>query len=342
MAIASSPDLPSDLFPIRELVRRTGVNASTLRAWENRHGLLSPTRTPSGHRLYNQQDVLRIRRVQDLLARGLGLGDVASLLAEPPQGASAPAVPAPQAATRPPASQANERASPVFLSPTGGGRLPGTAWHGYLQETLLALEDFSTERLDSLYNEACALYPIDIVTDNLLIPVLMQLGERWDQRASGIAEEHFFTAWLRNKLGARLHHAANLPRGGQLIMACLPHENHEIGLLVFTLAALQRGYRIIYLGANMPTRQIVHVARHAHALGIVLAGREVEDPRPALGDIAWLAAEVDVPIYVGSHFSVQAQAPLQALGAIPLGDDMAVGMRLMENSLRSWTKSPVR
>ena len=74
MAIASSPDLPSDLFPIRELVRRTGVNASTLRAWENRHGLLSPTRTPSGHRLYNQQDVLRIRRVQDLLARGLGLG----------------------------------------------------------------------------------------------------------------------------------------------------------------------------------------------------------------------------------------------------------------------------
>lgn len=320
MALSSFPDLSPDLFPIRELVRRTGVNASTLRAWENRHGLLAPVRTPSGHRLYSQQDVLRVRRLQDLMAQGLGLGDIADLLTETPPAASFPALEGP--------------VHPMIPS--------GSAWQGYLQETLVALEDFSTERLDSLYNEACALYPIDIVTDNLLIPVLDQLGERWDKRASGIAEEHFFTAWLRNKLGARLHHAASLPKGGYLIMACLPHEHHEIGLLVFALAALQRGYRIIYLGANMPTRQIVHVARHVRALGIVLAGRQVQDPRPVLGDIAWLAGEVEAPIFVGSHFSLQAREPLQALGAIALGEDMVVGMRLLEARLHTRQKIPTR
>ena len=321
MPIASSPVDPSSLFPIRELVRRTGVNASTLRAWENRHNLLTPTRTPSGHRLYSQQDVQRIRRLQELLAQGLSLGDIAPLLSEE--------VDAPV--------DAGSQDALLELPITAG-----STWHGYLRETLYALENFSTERLDSLYNEACALYPIDIVTDNLLIPALEQLGKRWDKRPSGIAEEHFFTAWLRNKLGARLHHAASLPRGGQLIMACLPHENHEIGLLVFALAALQRGHRIVYLGANMPTRQIVHVARQTHAQGIVLSGRQVADPEAALSDIAWLADAVDTPLFVGSHFSTQAWEQLQALGATPLGTDMGVGMRLMESRLHAQSRSPAR
>lgn len=321
MPNASSGEDRPELFPIRELVRRSGVNASTLRAWENRHGLLNPTRTPSGHRLYTQHDVLRIQRLRELLAQGLNLGDIAPLLVEE---------------NLAPAGAAREETM-ADLPPA-----PGSAWHGYLRETLHALEDFSTERLDNLYNEACALYPIDIVTDNLLIPALEQLGRRWDQRPSGIAEEHFFTAWLRNKLGARLHHAASLPRGGRLILACLPHENHEIGLLVFALAALQRGYRIIYLGADMPTRQIVHVARQTHALGIVLSGRRMESPAGVLADIAWLVDATGSPLFVGSHFSVQARDQLQAIGATPLGDNMAIGMRLMESRLNSQARPPAR
>jgi len=320
MAFPNHADRHSELFPIRELVRRTGVNASTLRAWETRHGLLTPIRTPSGHRLYGQQDVQRIQRLQDLLAQGLSLSDIAPLLA---------------VLEKAPTTNEEEDMSGLPLP-------PNSSWHGYLYETLRALEDFSTERLDQLYSEACALYPIDIVTDNLLIPVLEQLGNRWDKRPSGIAEEHFFSAWLRNKLGARLHHAASLPRGGQLILACLPHENHEIGLLIFALAALQRGHRIIYLGANMPTRQIVHVARQTHAQGIVLAGRQVADPTDALADIAWLAGAVKIPLFVGSHFSTQTRNQLQTIGATPLGENMAVGMRLMEARLDAQARHPLR
>lgn len=308
-----SDDPSVRLFPIRELVRRTGVNASTLRAWENRHGLLTPTRTASGHRLYGPSDVARIQRLQTLLDQGLSLAEIAPLLER--ESGHAPA--------------GGQDSSPVPAPP---------AWQGYLAQTLLALEDFSTDRLDHLYSEACALYPIDLVTESLLIPVLEELGRRWNQRSSGIAEEHFFSAWLRNKLGARLHHGAGLSRGGQLILACLPHENHEIGLLIFALSALQRGFRVIYLGANMPTRQIVHVARHTHAAGIVLAGRQMAAPLSLLEDIAWLAANAPMPLFVGSHFSVQNREQLQAAGAIPLGDDMAVGLRLMEARLRARTK----
>ncbi len=293
-------------FPIRELVQRTGVNASTLRAWENRHGLLKPVRAPSGHRLYSQGDVQRVQRLQELLVQGLSLADIAPLLEQ--DGASMP-VELPR----------TSRADP--------------AWQGYLQETLRALEDFSTERLDNLYNEACALYPIDLVTHKLLLPVLEQLGLRWDRRDSGIAEEHFFSAWLRNKLGARLHHGLWLPKGRPLILACLPHENHEIGLLLCALGILQMGHRVVYLGANMPTRQIVHVSRATHAVGIILVGRTVADPAPILADLAGLAAESAMPVFVGSQFAAQEAAAITAAGAIPVGDDLALGLRLVESHL---------
>lgn len=313
-------DIRDERFPIRELVRRTGVNASTLRAWENRHALLMPERTAAGHRHYGQTDVERVRRVQTLLAQGLSLGELATLLAATP-GADAASAAAVGAAA---------------------GASPAPVWHGYLQATLMALETFSSERLDTLYGEACALYPIDIVTDRLLLPVLEALGQRWQLRDAGIAEEHFFSAWLRNKLGARLHHAAHLERGPQLILACLPHENHELGLLMFALLALQRGYRIIYLGANMPIRQLAPVARHTHPQAIVLAGRPADDARAVLSDIAWLTAQVAPLVCVGSHFADQTAPQLEALGAVALGSDMGLGMRLLELRLAERLRAPSR
>ncbi len=52
-----------DLFPIREVARLTGVNPVTLRAWERRYGLIQPTRTESGHRLYSLSDIEKVRSI---------------------------------------------------------------------------------------------------------------------------------------------------------------------------------------------------------------------------------------------------------------------------------------
>lgn len=301
-----------DQFPIRELVRRTGVNASTLRAWENRHGLIDPARTPSGHRLYGEKDVQRVRRLQELLVQGLSLREVVAVLT-----------------SGDPSRLANPLESPGI--PASEPVL--TAWQGYLQETLRALEDFSSERLDNLYNEACAIYPIDLLTENLLIPVLQHLGDRWESRPSGIAEEHFFSAWLRNKLGARLHHSAGQARGKPLLLACLPHEHHEIGLLLFALSAAHRGFRVVYLGSNLPISQLEHVVARAHTSGIVLAGRDAEEPSGVLRDIAHLLAATRLPVFVGSHFSVQTREALIDLGAIPLGSHISHGLNLIEQRL---------
>lgn len=291
------------LFPIRELARRTGVKTSTLRAWEIRHGLLRPTRTDSGHRLYGEDDILRVRRLRELTGRGLGLDEIAPLLD------------APRAASQLPAPT---------LAP---------AWQSYLETAISAIEDFGSDRLDQVYNEACALYPIDLVTTNLLVPVLEALGQRWDQRPAGIAEEHFFSAWLRNKLGARLHHGQGQRRGRPLVLACLPGEHHELGLLMFALGLLERGHPVIYLGADMPVRQITPLVRHCQARAVVLAGRAQRKGAVPLDEIAGLMADTGLPIFVGSHVSVRLRPELLRAGAQPLGDDIAVGLDRLEARL---------
>ncbi|MGH8463007.1 MAG: MerR family transcriptional regulator, partial [Pseudomonas sp.] len=65
-----------ELFPIREVSRLTGINPVTLRAWERRYGLIQPTRTESGHRLYSQADIDVVRNILGWIERGVAVSKV--------------------------------------------------------------------------------------------------------------------------------------------------------------------------------------------------------------------------------------------------------------------------
>jgi len=69
--LSSSAFEQQELFPIREVSRLTGVNPVTLRAWERRYGLIRPTRTDSGHRLYSMADVEAVRSILSWTERGV-------------------------------------------------------------------------------------------------------------------------------------------------------------------------------------------------------------------------------------------------------------------------------
>jgi DNA-binding transcriptional MerR regulator len=57
-------------LPIGDVARRTGVAVPTLRAWQQRYGVLRPIRTAGGHRRYSEADVRRVLAVRDLVADG--------------------------------------------------------------------------------------------------------------------------------------------------------------------------------------------------------------------------------------------------------------------------------
>jgi MerR family transcriptional regulator, light-induced transcriptional regulator len=292
------------LYPIRTVSSLTGVNAVTLRAWERRHGLIRPQRTPKGHRLYSRQDIERIQRTVELLERGLAISQVAPLL------------------------------DPAQAMPGNETVYEGDMWARYRQRMLQAIEAFDETALDAAYHDALSLYPAELVNTHLAKPILVKLGERWKDRPAGIAEEHFFSVYLRNKIGARIQHLNSRGQGPRLLLACLPGEYHEIGLLLFALAAVSHGYRVLVLGANLPFEQIPPVLARQPCDALVLSSSSrLVRKGMFTTDLPVLLREVGIPVLVGGRQSELARPEIEATGATVAGEDHQAALRMVDTLL---------
>lgn len=293
-----------ELYPIRTVSSLTGVNSITLRAWERRYGLINPIRTPKGHRLYTQNDIDLIQHVLELLDKGISIGQVKDYLSG--KGAQSKS------------QSKDEQTDP---------------WTNYQRRMLNAIVRFDTNTLDQTYNDALSLYPIDLVTKHLIIPLLRELGVRWAEEEGSIAEEHYFGAYLRNKLGARFHHHTSPQNGPLLVAACLPGEQHEVGLMLFCLSALNQGYRLVYLGADTPFSELKIPVEKSNADAILLSG-SIDPQSSVLGrKVAELVQSVEVPVFIGGKTAVKHNDEIISAGAIPLGADLTQAIRKIEETI---------
>jgi methylmalonyl-CoA mutase cobalamin-binding subunit len=206
-------------------------------------------------------------------------------------------------------------------------------WQSYLNNMIVAIVTFNEERLEEMYNEALSLYPIGLVTRNLLAPLLIELGLRWADEEGSIAEEHFFSFYLRNKLGARYHHRSRGNSGPLVLLAGLPGEHHDIGLLLFALAAHESGYRVIPLGANMPLDELAIVAKEKDCSAILLSGAVEPSLQTLSKELPALVREAGVPVLVGGLSSVYSCDAINRAGARALGRDIDHGLQMLDASL---------
>lgn len=300
--VSEHHDIPPGRFPIRTVAALTGVNPVTLRAWERRYRLLRPERTEKGHRLYSQQDVVRIRKVLDLLDRGIAISQVTGLLDETPE------------------------QSPAVVS-------VADVWSDYQQRMRTAIGRFDEAAVDFIYNDALSLYPVDIVTSRLTTPLLRGFGEQWKKRPITVAEEHFFSVYLRNKLGSRIHHLNQRSSGPLLLLACLPGEYHELGLLLFALAAVNRGYRLLLLGVNTPLDLLPQVLEQRHCDAIVLSSSARMPPNVIERELPMLIAAVDIPVFLGGETAERHREAVEAAGAVCVGKDVPPALQQIGETL---------
>jgi len=294
-------------YPIRAISELTGIPTTTLRAWERRYGLLKPTRTAKGHRLYSGEDIDLVKQIVGLLKSNHTISEAIRIIRNPE------------------------------LKSVSSAQAEGH-WVVYQQRLLKAIENFNDQNLDTVYNEALSIYPIDMVTREVIIPVLNTLGERWQEREAGIAEEHFFSAFLRNKLGARLHHESHRSRGNKILVACLPGEYHELGILLFCIAAIGHGYQILYLGNNTPPSQLLIVVVRTDVSAILLSGTSTSIWQDELEtELKKNIATLKIPVMIGGDVSEVYQEKLESLGAHVLGSDHVLAMERMESIIPAFS-----
>ncbi|WP_222833640.1 MerR family transcriptional regulator [Pseudomonas sp. SC3(2021)] len=211
-----------DLFPIREVSRLTGVNPVTLRAWERRYGLIQPTRTESGHRLYSMTDIERVRNIVEWIDRGVAVSKIGKILAK----------------TEPLKALAH-------IIPDDLVQADYQQWQHQLQSAVSAFDDIE---LDRVYGQIFSSYALPVVFQDILMPLWRQLLQR--QEAFGQTSEWLFLdGYLRSRVLQRII----VLRGSQprkIIVSALAGQCRELELLVAALflSSSESGVRVLTTG----------------------------------------------------------------------------------------------
>ena len=140
-----------------------------------------------------------------------------------------------------------------------------------------------------LTGSAIARLGVAFALEEMVLPVLRDLGEGWELDPALISAEHFATNTLRPRI-MRLLTMARSATAPRCIAAAPEPEDHELGVLSAAAVAADLGFRVTYLGARTPSvaleRSIMTLRPDVVLVGAVTAraGRAFCDAPPALGD----------------------------------------------------------
>jgi MerR family transcriptional regulator, light-induced transcriptional regulator len=267
-------------FTIRAASALTGINQNTLRAWERRHGLVRPERTPKGYRLYSDDDIERLRLIQRALQEGVTIGRVRDYL-------EAPGTIEHLRAACGPTIEADRRGMKVVEVSLAGAGLRGTttiripaeepapgaapSLAAFADEIEQAALRFDRPALERAFSRAVGLTSLRQAFTSALVPALTRVGERYLRDLGDVASEHFLTAFAREKLLGALAGLRPLHQPPRALFACPPGEQHEIMLMLLSLEVGLEGVSVLYLGADTPVEAIELAARAASARAVALS-----------------------------------------------------------------------
>ncbi len=304
---------------IGELATKVGVSTHVLRAWENRYGLLQPSRSAGGYRLYGPEDERRVREVIALRDQGVSAVEASRrVLAAERSGTSATAV-SPGASMADPDSASSEgdpslRADPTLL----------------VSQLLDAVAALDEDRAHAVLDTAFLDRSVESAIIDVLVPFFVRVGEAWELGRIGIAQEHFASSLVRRRLGA-LSLTWGVGSGPVAVLACPPGEFHDIILLSFGVLLGRAGWRIRYLGTDTPIPSLASAARMANADAVVLACRRPSGFRAHRDALRRLGNEH--PLWIAGRGATP--RTVEELDVHVLGPDLVAGVAALTETARA-------
>jgi DNA-binding transcriptional MerR regulator len=221
-------------YRIARAAALTGLSEEVNRAWERRYGVPRPQRTPSGYRVYTEDDIAVLRRLKRLTEDGMAIREAAALV---------------------PTLQHEPKEEPT----SGNGPAPAEVarWHRAIVAAAGRLDQAAVD--DVLGQAFAALSPL-AAYDLLLVPVERELGRTWQDSRLGVTEEHLVSHAVRTRLATLLQTGPRAARK-HAVCACFPEELHDLGLFGAALRLREVGHRITFLGQRVPVQQLVGTMR---------------------------------------------------------------------------------
>lgn len=312
---------------IRAASALTGINQNTLRAWERRHGLVCPERTAKGYRLYTQDDISMLRRIQAALQQGIPVGRVREYLESHDAGATAAgATPVESEPIQAPLTEAGLRGAAEVRE-----RVHGPSLDEFSVQIEDATRRFDRPGLERAFNRAVGIHSLLPAFREALAPALRRVGERYLANVANVAEEHFLESFARERLMTALAGLRPLHQQPRVLCACVAGELHEIGLMLLALEVGLRGVSTLYLGRDLPVGAIAHAAASS-VCRVVAVSCTMRLPKDEILDLrARLAENARRPLLMlGGHAAVRERDWIESNGlrVLPLATDLAGQMAL--------------
>ena len=288
--------------PIQVVANRVGLSGHLLRAWEKRYsGVIEPGRSPGGRRLYSDADIQRLRLLKEATQGGRRIGDVADVSNEKLQALVAE-------------DRTGSAVSSLSSQDTAPVENPATE---FLTASLDAATALDEQRLQNTLRAASVVLTPSQILDALVGPLMQRIGDLWVEGKIRPSQEHLATAVVRNavaSLAAQLQPSAEAHR---ILVVTPAGQRHEIGAVLAVAAAAVEGWRVTYLGPDLPADDIIAAAKataaDAVALSIVFPDDDPEIPGELRALRDGLGPHVD--ILVGGRAARAFQPVLGEIGA---------------------------
>ena len=222
-------------YSMAQVEALTGIKAHTLRIWERRYNFLNPSRTETNIRFFSDIQLIQLVNFGILLRNGHKISKVEKM----------------------PVAKIHELVDQILALPDQDADQKKTEDIQSLTLAMLTMDEMKFEEIFKLYVIRKGL--LGTVRD-LIYPFLHHIGILWNTQKTMPAQEHFISCLIRKKIISAIDAIPPPPANAKkIVFFLLEDEHHEVGLLLASFIAAERGFKVYYLGQNVPGENIHEV-----------------------------------------------------------------------------------
>ena len=218
-------------YSVAQVEALTGIKAHTLRIWERRYDFLDPQRTPTNIRFYSDEQLKQLLNFGILVRNGYRVSKLNKMTDE----------------------EVYEEVTKVLADPASESS-------DEMRGLTLSMLEMNEEDFDNIFERQVIRKGFLRTVTETIYPFLQYVGVLWTTNKAMVAQEHYISNLIRQKLIAAIERLSIPQKGApSLVLFLLEGEEHEIGLLLASFVAKEMGWKVYYLGQGVPVVNIKKV-----------------------------------------------------------------------------------
>ena len=290
-------------YLISTVSKRSGVKSDLVRAWERRYQAVTPTRTAGGHRVYTDQDIARLKLLNQATNNGHSISQIAQF-------------------------SLDELKSLLKNDPNAGVQNQGNIAYvasnrvhiaeDYIEKCYAAVLAFDARTLESHFENAIVELGSQAFIEHLLTPLLTMIGDRWKTGELRPVHEHMTSSIIRSLSYILRNNNPCSDNAPRMIVSTPIGQLHELGALLAAIMAELNGWQVTYLGSNLPAEEIAAAVKFTNARAVTISISFSTDDHIIPKEIRRLKKliGVHVALIVGGRAAAHYKAILDEVGVL--------------------------